>query len=80
MNLEFFVIIDKRTGLFLKKSQSARSYYGSGIYTDQIGRARIFESYAKAKVGFYPNHDSEAEWEIIRMVAKTFTMGVEGNE
>lgn len=79
MSLEFYVIVDKRTGLFLKKSQSARSYY-AGIYTDQIGRARIFESYAKAKVGFYPNHDSEAEWDIVRMIATTFTVGVRGDE
>lgn len=65
MNLEFYVITDKRTGLFLKKSARGKySYKPNDFWTDKIGQARIFSSKAQANIG-YNKDDKDAEYTVV---------------
>jgi len=65
----FFVIIDKNTGKYFKKSPS--SHYGDCL-TDKLGRARIFESEAIARTGYNPKQalDENVEFQVVKMIAE----------
>lgn len=64
-NLNFYVIMDAKTNLFLKKTARGKySYKGNSFWTDKIGQARIFSTEAMANVG-YNKDDKNAEYVVV---------------
>jgi hypothetical protein len=65
MTYKFYVIIDNKTGKFYKKHNCR--YYSNltkdidKLFTDKLGRARIFESYAVAKQAI-PHWYNKEDW------------------
>ena len=68
-DLRFFVIVDKNTGLFLKKT--GRMGYAYGFWTDKIGQARIFSSKARAEIG-YNLKDKKANYSVVGYYATEY--------
>ena len=73
MNNTIWVIRDKTTGMYLKKSANSFQY-GTNIkdfLTDKLGVARIFTSKAQAEVGYQHkfNDQLNIEMEVIPMIA-----------
>lgn len=63
--LKFYVIIDRNTNLFLKKSARGKySYKPNDFWTDKIGQARIFSSEAQANIG-YNKDDKNADYVVV---------------
>jgi hypothetical protein len=63
----FFIIRDKNSGKYLKKSTN--SAYAADVLTTKIGNARIFSSEAMAKIGYNPYQCVLADFEVIPMRA-----------
>jgi hypothetical protein len=61
-NLNFWVIMDKNTNKYLKKT--ARGNHVTGFWTGRIGQARIFSSKAQANIG-YNKDDETADYIVV---------------